>query len=84
MNSIENIEQQTKKMLVEVLPDVGFEDLNSDSDIFGLGLDSLNAMTLVTHLQNTFNIQLDTAEISFENFQNLATIVQLIESKKRL
>ena len=43
----------------------------------------LNAMILVTKLQESFEIQLDTSEINFENFQNLGTIVELIENKER-
>ncbi len=43
----------------------------------------LNAMILVTKLQEAFEIQLDTSEINFENFQNLGTIVELIENKER-
>ena len=57
-------------MVLEVLPDVNLEDLSEDSDIFSMGLDSINAMILVTKLQEAFEIQLDTSEINFENFQN--------------
>ncbi|MDJ0900132.1 MAG: acyl carrier protein, partial [Xenococcus sp. MO_188.B8] len=70
-------------MVLEVLPDVNLEDLSEDSDIFSMGLDSINAMILVTKLQEAFEIQLDTSEINFENFQNLGTIVELIENKER-
>jgi acyl carrier protein len=84
MITTETIKQQTQKLVSEVLPDVSPEELPDDVDIFSLGLDSINAMTLVSNLQDAFEIQLYASEISFENFQNIATIVEMIEKKKGL
>lgn len=84
MNSSEQIKQEVKEVILAILPDVSNEDLNEDSDIFSLGLDSINAMTLVSNLQDAFDIQLDTNEIIFENFQSLATIAEMVEKKKGL
>ena len=84
MNSSEQIKQEVKEVILAILPDVSNEDLNEDSDIFSLGLDSINAMTLVSNLQDAFDIQLETNEIIFENFQSLATIAEMVEKKKGL
>jgi acyl carrier protein len=84
MNSTEQIKQEAKEVILAILPDVSSEDLNEESDIFSLGLDSINAMTLVSNLQDAFDIQLETNEINFENFQNLATIAEMVEKKKGL
>jgi acyl carrier protein len=84
MNSTEQIKQEAKEVVLAILPDVSSEDLNEESDIFSLGLDSINAMTLVSNLQDAFDIQLETNEINFENFQNLATIAEMVEKKKGL
>jgi acyl carrier protein len=84
MNSSEQIKQEAKEVILAILPDVSSEDLNEESDIFSLGLDSINAMTLVSNLQDAFDIQLETNEINFENFQNLATIAEMVEKKKGL
>ncbi len=84
MNSSEQIKQEAKKVILAILPDVSSEDLNEESDIFSLGLDSINAMTLVSNLQDAFDIQLETNEIIFENFQSLATIAEMVEKKKGL
>jgi len=35
-------------------------------------------------LQDAFDVQLDTNEIIFENFQSLATIAEMVEKKKGL
>ncbi|HIK05150.1 MAG TPA: acyl carrier protein [Trichormus sp. M33_DOE_039] len=84
MFTTESVKQQIQQLVSEVLPDVSPEELQDNVDIFNLGLDSINAMTLVSNLQDAFDIQLDASEISFENFQNIATIVDMIESKKGL
>lgn len=84
MNSSEQIKQEVKEVILAILPDVSNEDLNEDSDIFSLGLDSINAMTLVSNLQDAFDVQLNTNEIIFENFQSLATIAEMVEKKKGL
>jgi acyl carrier protein len=84
MNSTEQIKQEAKEVVLAILPDVSSEELNEESDIFSLGLDSINAMTLVSNLQDAFDIQLETNEINFENFQNLATIAEMVEKKKGL
>lgn len=84
MFTTESVKQQIQQLVSEVLPDVSPEELQDNVDIFNLGLDSINAMTLVSNLQDAFDIQLDASEISFENFQSIATIVDMIESKKGL
>ncbi|MDY7021196.1 MAG: acyl carrier protein [Cyanobacteria bacterium J06592_8] len=76
------IQDQVQSLLLDVIPDVTVEDLQDDADIFNLGLDSINTMTLISNLQETFEIELDVSEISFENFQNVSTIVEMIAEKK--
>jgi len=78
----ESIAEQVQTLVLELLPDVGREELTNDVDIFSLGLDSINAMTLVSNLQEAFDFQLDVSEINFENFQNIGAIADLIEQKK--
>ncbi|WP_392532267.1 acyl carrier protein [Nostoc sp. C117] len=77
-----NIKQQITQVILQIIPDITSEDLQEHVDIFNLGLDSINAMALVSNLQDVFDIQLDANEISFENFQNIATIAAMVEQKK--
>ncbi|MBE9166066.1 acyl carrier protein [Pleurocapsales cyanobacterium LEGE 06147] len=82
--TIEEIKQKTKDVVLNLLPDISSEELTEDTDIFGLGLDSINAMTLVFNLQDAFDIQFESNEISFENFRTVADIVELIKTKKNI
>lgn len=80
--TVDEIRQKTQAVLLNVLPDVSLSDLLDDVDIFTLGLDSINAMTLIFNLQEAFGIEFDTSEINFENFQTIQDMVRLISSKQ--
>jgi acyl carrier protein len=81
MESLDSIKQKSHSVVLELLPDVRSEELSDETDLFDMGLDSINAMTLVLSLQDAFGIQFDTNEISFENFRTVADIAELINRK---
>jgi acyl carrier protein len=78
----EQVKAKTQKVVLGMLPDIDDQELADDSDIFSLGLDSINAMSLVFGLQDEFNILFEPSEISFENFRTVSDIVALISNKK--
>jgi acyl carrier protein len=82
MESLDLIKQKSHDVVLELLPDIRSEDLSDETDLFDMGLDSINAMTLVLSLQDAFGIQFDTNEISFENFRTVADIAELINRKE--
>jgi acyl carrier protein len=82
--TIKEIKQKTEDVVLNLLSDISSEELLEDTDIFGLGLDSINAMTLVFNLQDAFDIQFESDEISFENFRTVGDIVELIKTKKNI
>lgn len=82
MKSIDLIEQKTKNVVLSVLPNINSEDVSDSSNLFSIGLDSVNAMTLILKLQNTFGIKFAATDINAENFQSIATIVNLINEKQ--
>jgi acyl carrier protein len=82
MESMEEIKQTAQNVILEVLPNITSDDLQDDSDLFNLGLDSITAMSMVLSLQETFGVMFDTNDINFENFRTLANIVDLIKTKK--
>jgi acyl carrier protein len=81
METLDSIKQKSNSVVLELLPDIRSEDLSDETDLFDMGLDSINAMTLVLSLQDVFGIQFDTNEISFENFRTVADIAELINRK---
>ena len=81
MNSTLATKQKVRDVILELIPDLPKDELLDDSDIFELGLDSINAMTLVFNLQEAFSIKFETSEIDVENFRSLADITKLVEIK---
>ncbi|MEH2381345.1 MAG: acyl carrier protein [Nostoc sp.] len=82
MKNIDLIKQETTNVVLNVLPNINSEDLSESSNLFSMGLDSVNAMSLILKLQNNFGIKFAVNEINAENFQSLATIVKLIDKKQ--
>lgn len=79
--TVEEVKLQTQNVVLELLPDLERQDLNDESDIFSLGLDSINAMNLVVSLQEAFDIKFDAQEINIENFRTVGDITELIQQK---
>jgi acyl carrier protein len=82
--TVEEVKQKAQNVILELLPHVERQNLLDECDIFGLGLDSINAMSLIFNLQDTFEVKFETDEISFDNFQTVAKIVELIEKKQKI
>jgi acyl carrier protein len=76
------IDQKSRAVVLKLLPDVTEQDLSEEADLFDLGLDSINAMTLVLNLQQTFNVKFETRDISMENFCTIGDIIRLIQHKQ--
>lgn len=81
---VEELKQKTRSIVLEILPDVGREEIDDDVDIFNLGLDSINVMALISNLQESFDFKLETHELNFENFQTISTIVDMVQKKKNV
>ena len=74
---------ETKETLLEILedlhPDIDFE--NEDALVTGKILDSFDIVSLVTELDNAFDIEITAADLLPENFDSVDAMVQLIEDK---
>lgn len=81
MNQTDSMYKTIYDVILMVIPYIDPEDLLEDTDIFGLGLDSVNAMRLILHLQTSFGISFSTADINFENFKTIANIAHTIKQK---
>ncbi len=82
MKNVDLIKQETKNVVLNVLPNIDSKDLSDSSNLFSMGLDSVNAMTLVLKLQKNFDIKFAVNDINAENFESIASIVKLIDEKQ--
>ena len=76
-----DIKEKIRQVVLGLIPDLKADELLDSSDIFELGLDSINAMTLVLNLQDAFDIKFEASEIDVENFRNIADMTKLIGTK---
>jgi acyl carrier protein len=56
--------------------------LTPESDLFEAGLDSMAIMQLLLHIEEHFQINLEPADLSRENFRTASKIAALIISKR--
>ena len=74
---------ETREEILEILsdmhPDIDFE--NEDELVTGKILDSFDLVSLVTELDNAFEIEITAADLLPENFDSLSAITELVERK---
>lgn len=80
MNTDE-IKDRIRSTIRELLPEVPADEVTDSADIFELGLDSVHAMSLVTALQEGFDLELNDDEIDIANFESVEAIARLIGGK---
>jgi acyl carrier protein len=81
VNTLDSIQKTIYDVILMVIPYIEPEELLEDTDLFNLGLDSVNAMRLILHLQTAFGINFSTTDINFENFRTIVDISRMIERK---
>ena len=67
-------------ILEEVLQFIDKSEFSDDSNLFELGLDSLNIMRLVFFLEEEFKIKIPEDKISIENLSTVNSIQNLVKS----
>ena len=69
--------EQLLEILKNMHPDVDFD---TEEDLIGEGiLDSLDIVTLITEINNTFDVSIPAEEVVPENFNSAAALWALIE-----
>ena len=59
------------------------KDIDSNASLFeeGLGLDSVTLMEFISLIENNFSVQFLDEELDFEQFKNLTTLAEVINTK---
>ncbi|NEP09966.1 MAG: acyl carrier protein [Symploca sp. SIO2C1] len=82
MESIETIKHKSQEIVLDIMPNIDQNQLLDDTDIFSLGLDSLNAIRLITNLQSKFKVSFTSSEINFDNFRTITNIAEIVAKKQ--
>ena len=86
MNQVPAVEQRIKDILVkdlEISPSL-VEGVDSDTPLLGrgIGLDSMETLTLVSGLEQEFGIQIGDEELTTALFQTLGTLANFVTEKQ--
>jgi acyl carrier protein len=76
--------EKSYDVISATLSGIDSSHLSLESNLFGQGLDSVQAMNLILNLQTAFEVQFDGSDISLENFQTPGQIIELLKRKKGL
>lgn len=80
---VSEIEQQIRNYLTEEFLFGRSETLNEDTPLLGNVIDSQGVITLVSFIQQHFNIEIADDEVTTDNLATLRTVVSLVEKKVR-
>lgn len=78
--------QDTKTRLQSVVVDVLNLDIPSDAideetNLYELGLESLNVQNLLTEIESSFDLAIDVEDLSAELFLRFGNLASLVEGK---
>ena len=75
---------EAKRFLIEALniPDIPAEEIEDDEPLFGetLGLDSIDALSLVVAIKKDYGLQIPDAEASRQHFESIRTLAEFLAS----
>lgn len=82
-----NSKSELKEMIVSCLnlEDVAAQDIEDDAPLFGdegLGLDSVDALTLVVQIERDYGVEIEDEEVGRQAFASINALADFIESKK--
>ncbi|MCK5802159.1 MAG: acyl carrier protein [Lentisphaeria bacterium] len=77
------MEETLKELIVERLfLDIAPSDIQTDAELSEYGVDSFLLLELIVAIEEMFEVQFDPTDITTETLQSVATIAELVRSKK--
>ena len=78
------VEELRSYLLSKLNVDINKDSITPDEDLIAQGLiDSLGMLGLVDFMEDVFAIKVDNEDLLPENFQNLNSLKEFIERKKK-
>lgn len=77
-----DIKTSIKDFILEEFAPDGDIDVEDGTDLLDDGVvDSLGIITLISFIENEFNVSIENHEVTLDNFETLQRIAKLVESK---
>jgi len=78
-------EKLTHYLLTEVAADLGKDSLSPDDDLLEMGvIDSMGIMSLISFMEEKFDITIEEQEIVPDNFQTIGNMERFVIQKKEV
>lgn len=81
MRTQDKIQERVVNIIIKLLPGVDLSQVDSETDTFALGMDSLNTMNLLEMLQSEFGVVLAEEDITMDNFRTVGSLRDFITLK---
>jgi len=76
------IADRLKRSILGVLRlDVSLDTINNETNLYELGLDSLNVVALLTDMETLFDITIDVEDLSAELFEKFSNVVFFVSRR---
>jgi len=77
-----SVESDIRDIVVEILRMQDRQnEITLESNLFELGLESLNVIELLTAIEMNFDITIDVEDLSGELFENFGNLVNFVQAK---
>ncbi|MFJ2214241.1 acyl carrier protein [Streptomyces sp. NPDC101062] len=73
------IANAVREVVREIAPNI--PEMEENASLNSLGLDSLGSVELTLRLEDRFDVVFEDDELAFENFESVASIVDLLSAK---
>jgi acyl carrier protein len=71
-----------KKALHGLIPERRLSSLSEETRLRDSGIDSVDMVRFITHLEDVFQISFSDDDLAPENFNDISSLIQLLEEKK--
>ena len=79
----ESLESQLKELIVERLfLDIAPEEIETDAPLSDYGVDSFLLLELIVALEEVFEVKFEQSDITAEVLKSVASLAELVKSKK--
>lgn len=82
MREVADTRDEIKSYIEKEFPGSSDVDLDTVDLLEEEIVDSLGIFTLISFIEDKFDVSIDPADINLDNFQTLDTITELVESRK--
>lgn len=81
MNQFEQVKHKVCSVISNNITNHNEQEIMNTTDLFNMGLNSLNTIQVVMDLEEAFNFEFDYQKISYENFKTVTSISNFIFSE---